>query len=123
MFEGLKIDFECVVELGNSAGENDGPARRIFLDDNETVSAGELPDDGNVCGIGSELSGELLAAQMPIRPFSRRQLCHSVFQRVARAMPQHHGDFQPFRGIGLTDGSRSPHWLSLATDECTARHC
>jgi len=122
VLEGLQIDPERVVELGNRTGEDDGPARCVLLYDDKTVRVGELPDGGNVRGFGAELSRKLLAGQMTIRPFAGRQLRHSVFQRVACAVAQHHADFEAFRGICFGDGSRSPHWLPLATDKCTARH-
>jgi hypothetical protein len=122
MLEGLQIDPERVVELGNRTGEDDGPPRGVLLYDDKTMSVGELSDGGNVRRISAKLSRKLLAAKMTIRPFAGRQLRHSVFQRVACAVAQYYADFQAFRGICLADGSRSPHWLPFATDKCTIRH-
>jgi hypothetical protein len=122
MLECLQIHPECVVELSNRAGENDGAARRVLLDDDETLCVGKLSDHGNVCGIGAELPGKLFAAQMPIRPFARRQLRYAIFQWVGSAVAKDHTDFQPFRGIRLADRSCSPHRPSLTSDKRAARH-
>ena len=122
MLEGLQVHLERIVELGNRAGEDDGPARRVFLDDRKAVGVGELPDKGDIGRVGAVLPSELLAAQMAIRALAPGQLRHSVLQRVAPANPQQHADFQPLRGIGLPDGARSPHWLSLATGERMSWH-
>jgi hypothetical protein len=122
MLECFEIDIESAVELGNRAGEHDGPACGVFLDDHEAVRVGELPDCGNVRRISPELLRELLAAQVTTRLFALGQLGHSVFQDVALAMAQDDADFQPFRGIGLADGSRSAHRLSLATSKWMFRH-
>ena len=80
VLEGLQVHLERVVELGNRAGEDDGPARRVLLDDSETVGVGELPDHGDVGGIGAKLLRELLAAQVTTRavhPWPAWPLCPS----------------------------------------------
>jgi len=66
--------------------------------------------------------GKLFAAQMPIRPIASDKLRDPVIQGVALVMAEDHTDFQPFGRVRLTDGSRSPHWLSFATDKGTVRH-
>jgi hypothetical protein len=73
VLESLKVYLERIIELGNRAGEDDCTARRVFLDDSQTASAGKLPDFRDVGWIGSVLLSELLAAQMPIRSFTLGQ--------------------------------------------------
>jgi hypothetical protein len=73
VLESLKVHVERIIELGNCAGEDDCTARRVFLDDSQTVSAGKLPDFRNIGRIGSVLLSELFAAEMPIRSFTLGQ--------------------------------------------------
>ena len=66
MLEGLQVHFERIIELGNRAGENDGPARSVFLDDGKAVGAGEPPDFSDIGRIRAVSLGELLSAQVTI---------------------------------------------------------
>ena len=79
MLESFQIDLERVVELGDRTGKDNRPARRVFLDDHETMRVGELPDRRHVRGIGAELLRVLLAAEVTVRPLAPGQLRHPVF--------------------------------------------
>jgi hypothetical protein len=50
VLELLQVDSECLVELSHAAGQNHGPARRVFLDNCETVLFGELLTDARSAG-------------------------------------------------------------------------
>ena len=54
VLESLRVYLERIIELGNRAGEDDCAARRVFLDDSQTVSAGKLPDFRDVGRIRSD---------------------------------------------------------------------
>jgi hypothetical protein len=116
VLEGLQVHSKCIIELSNGAGEDYGSARRIFVDDRETMTARELPDRCNVAGFSSELLCELLTLQV-VRPFAGSQLSNPILQSIAGTMPEDYADFQAFRGIRPSSGPRAPQWLSLTADK------
>jgi len=118
----LQVDTERAIELRNRPGENYGPARRMFLNDNEPVMGREGPYSSNIGSIGLELFREILSFEVAIRCVAGRKLFHSFFKSIARTTPHEHRNFESLGRIGLSGGLRAVEWRSLATAEWMCCH-
>jgi hypothetical protein len=107
MLELLQVNAKRLVDLGNGAGEHHSPARRVFLDHREAVTARELLNRGDVLRGGTEVLREVFPPDMTTRPVSTFELLDALLEGLACPTPYEHGHFEPLGRIGFSDGPRS----------------
>src|SRR6516162_1507854 len=118
----LKIDTKRVIELRDGAGEHDRTPALVLLDNSKTVLMREFPNGLNVGRRSPELLGVFVMGQVALRFVASCDFPYPFLQRILLAMAQDHGDFQPFRRIGLSQSPCARQRRSLATDERICWH-
>src|ERR1019366_4913889 len=122
MLESLQIHAERGVELRHRSRQDDSTPPRMLLHDGEPMRVGEFLDGSDIGLARAELLIERLTTETGGVALSPRELPDMLRERAAIAAAQQHADFQPFRGIGLTDGRRAGQRPAFAARKFMSRH-